>query len=228
MKTKTFIALITLTLAACAPAQLTPSVSATDAQNTAISIVGTGVALTQTALPMTTHLPPTLTPSATMVYPTSSPYPTNPPTIVITPDPIQVERWQEYQTELAKVLLFEASAWSPDYYEHSLCEWVILGRSGQEVYIWAVCTGPSTVGKKPAVIYLEGDGSVQEVKAVSSGTSRFQELFPVEIQEKILSCYSNFHPGAQELYDHLTYRESHWDVPPLIILSAMPTATPSP
>ena len=47
MKTKIMIAFLVITLAACAPAQT----NTTDIQNTAVAIVQTGVALTQTALP---------------------------------------------------------------------------------------------------------------------------------------------------------------------------------
>ena len=78
------------------------------------------------------------------------------------------------------------------------------------------------------MIYLDEDGSIREVNVVSPGTSRFQEMFPVEVQEKILPYYSNFHSGAQELFGHLTYRETHRDVPPLIILSATSMATRTP
>ena len=232
MKTQLLlIILLAILLAACAPAQLTPSVNATDAQNTSIAVVGTTVALTQTALPTATLLPATLTPTTAIMYPTPSPLPTNPPAIVITPDPIQVEKWQEYQTELAKPILFDASAVLPNYYEHSLCEWVILGRSGQEVYAYAVCAGLGAEGEGSAAIYLETDGSIRDVKVVFSGSPqnpKIQELFPEKIRELISLYYSYGYPGKQELYSHLRYRQTHRDVPPLTILSAMPTATPSP
>ena len=65
MKTKTIIALLTLTLAACAPAQTTPAVNLTEVQNTANAAVWTDVALTQTATFTATPLPPTFTPTST-------------------------------------------------------------------------------------------------------------------------------------------------------------------
>jgi len=40
--------------------------------------------------------------------------------------------------------------------------------------------------------------------------------------------YPYGYPGKQDLYDHLLYRETHRDVPPLIVLSAMPAAIPAP
>jgi hypothetical protein len=94
MKTKIMIAFLVITLAACAPAQT----NTTDIQNKAVAIVQTGVALTQTGMP--TPAPPTIP--------------------IITPDAIQLERWKEYQTELAKSIL---------PYDPSpivLCEWAIL------------------------------------------------------------------------------------------------------
>ena len=65
MKTKTIIVLLTLILVACASVQATPPVNLTEVQNTAIAIAKTKVALTQTATPTATPLPPTFTPTST-------------------------------------------------------------------------------------------------------------------------------------------------------------------
>ena len=79
MKTKTIIALLTLTLAACAPAGTTPPVNLTEVQNTAIAAVWTDVALTQTALPTATleATPaialPTILPTLLTIAPTLNP-----------------------------------------------------------------------------------------------------------------------------------------------------------
>jgi hypothetical protein len=205
MKTLTTIALLALTLAACAPGM--PASTDTPVPTA-----------TSTALPPT--LTPTLEVTPTIALPT--PLPTNPPTIMITPDPIQVDEWETYQTELIKVVL--PHAFSPEF---ALCEWIILGRSDQELYLYVICSGDDM----PVVVYLNADGSLQDVKAPVRGSawnSMIQELFPADIQEKITPYYSNFHPVTQELYDHITYRQTHRDVPPLIILSAMPTATRTP
>ena len=70
MKRKTIIALLPLILASCAPAQAIPIANPTDVHKTAIAAVWKDVALTQTALPTITPLPPTLTPT-----PTSTPLP---------------------------------------------------------------------------------------------------------------------------------------------------------
>ena len=97
-------------------------------------------------IPTSTAVSPTHIPTATLipVTVTPSPLPTQPTVPVITPDPIQVERWKEYQTELAKLVLAQHSSNEFPFYETALCEWDILGRSDQEVYVWAMCGTPNS------------------------------------------------------------------------------------
>ena len=217
MKTQITIAFLTVLLAACTPPK---SISA-DAQNTAIAIVGTYISLTQTALPTATFPPPTFTPTAAIVYPTPSPLPTLPPPPIFTPDAIQVERWQEYQTALADVVMVHEGGYAPGI----LCEWDILGRSGQKLYVWAYCAGGGGGGggAKFAVIYLASDGSVQKM-GDQSGSE-----FPEDVRAKF-DLYSDaaFSGRGRDLLDHLLYRDTHPEEPPLVILSAMPIATPQP
>jgi hypothetical protein len=190
------------------------------------------------ALPPETSTPtaasPTLIPTSTLTAVTMipSPLPTEPIIPVITPDPIQVERWKEYQTELAKFVLSDSGAEFP-LYKDALCEWDILGRSGQELYVWAVCARPGSLGEKPAVIYLETDGSIRDVKVVFHGSSwgsTIRELFPADVQEKIY-LYSSSSPFSGRPLDmrvHLEYRLKHPEEAPLIVLSAMSIDTPTP
>ena len=63
---------------------------------------------------------------------TPSPLPTQPTIPFITPNPIQVERWKEYEDALAREPLFNEGL-------SVLCEWEILGKSEMEVYVWASC-----------------------------------------------------------------------------------------
>ena len=77
--------------------------------------------------------------------------PTKPGSVLFTPDVAQVEMWMEYQTALAKAIL----SYLPQ--EEVLCEWEILGRSGNDVYMWAVCRGKDSGGSMPVVIQLESD-----------------------------------------------------------------------
>lgn len=212
MKIQFKIAFLIIFLAGCVPSPAIP----VDAQNTAMAVVQTYIALTQTAA-STPNVIPTATPQATLI-------PTLPPPPILTPDAVQIERWREYETALAKSIL-------PMFEYMVLCEWDILGRSEQEVYVWATCQVPVGNDSRPAVIRLGLDGSIQEVEVPRRGhSSNVDELFPKEIQEKF-SFYAlgaTFDGRRKEMYDHLVYRETHPEEPPLIILSAMPTLTPAP
>jgi hypothetical protein len=209
MKKTMFIVFLALMAAACAPSQ--PGQS--EAEATALAYAQTAIALTQTAQPTKTSLP---TGTPTFVTVTPSPLPTQPPVILITPDAIQVERWQEYQTELAKsVLPYDPSP-------IVLCEWAILGQSNQEVYLWAVCEGVARTSA-PVIIYLNIDGTIQQVKAVGYDATRntqIQQLFPLDVQEKIFSeLISNL---DEQLTRHLSQRSGYPESLPLIILEATP------
>ncbi len=181
------------------------------------------------ALPADTSVPvvvsPTLLPTFTLipVTVTPSPLPTESIIPMITPDPIQVERWMEYQTALAKSFL------SYLHPEEVICEWEILGQSDQEIYVWAICTGIIGIGtlEDPAVIHIELDGSIQIVEIPGGGTdyaSDIREMFPLDAQEKYFGGLIHF----QELMDHLNWRREHSEEPPLIVLSVQPIPSPLP
>ena len=161
------------------------------------------------------EIPPLIVLSA---VPTGTPIPTQLIIPVITPDVIQVERWQEYQTELAKSLL----SFLPP--EEVLCEWEILGRSGQEVYLWAVCTGGmyDSSTSTSVLIHLEADGAVQSVEIPGSGSKRnsnILKMFPAYVRDKFASYHFG---GAMKMSEHIDWRQSHPETPPLIVLSATP------
>ena len=180
----------------------------------------TSMIVSPTSVPTSTLIPVTFT---------LSPLPTQPIIPVFSADPIQVERWKEYQTELAKLVLAQHSSQEFLSYETALCERDILGRTDQEVYVWAMCSAPNSGDRKPAVIHLMLDGSNQKVEVPFHGSgweSTIQKLFPVGVREKIDAYFysSSSNTGrAEELRIHLQYRLTHPDVPPLIVLSAMPT-----
>jgi hypothetical protein len=168
----------------------------------------TYIALTQTVLPI---------PHATLI-------PTLLPPPIITPDAVQIERWREYETALAKSIL-------PMFEYMVLCEWDILGRSELEVYVWATCRIPGGNDSRPAVIRLGLDGSIQEVEVLKRSTSsNVDELFPKEVQEKFDAYTGNsiIDGRIKEMHGHLVHRETHPEEPPLIILSAMPAVPPTP
>lgn len=186
-------------------------------------------------IPVLTTVPPTHISSAILLPATAtpSPLPTQPIIPVITADPIQVERWKEYQNALAKLVLAQHSGNEVALDETALCEWDILGRSDQEVYVWAMCSTPNSGDTKPAVIHLELDGSIKKVEAPFHGSaweSTIQKLFPKDIREKIDAYFYSLDSSsgrAEELRMHLLDRNTNPEMPPLNILSAMPT-TPTP
>ena len=204
MKIKIPLALLFFFLAACVPA-VTPA---------------------PTEMLVPTVIPPTST--ATVVIPTfidPTPTPTQP--IIppfITPDAIQVARWKEYEAALAQSLNFIP--------EETLCEWDILETSEQVLYIWAVCEnkipfGTTNTGSKmysssstPALIHIEKDKSIHSVEIPAPGISDYQRMFPTYIQEK----FEFYRFGrAKELSNHIEWRRTHPEEPPLIVLSATPT-----
>jgi hypothetical protein len=226
MKTKTILALLVLALTACAPA-MTP-------------------APTGTYVP--SAVPPTLTATATFAIPTPSLFPTQPSVPVLTPDAIQVARWREYQTELAKVLLsLTERGWDPTIYKDALCEWDILGQLNLEVYVYAVCviSNGNTDMRSPAIVFLEPDGSIRQVKLPEPkpNSDMFNyDPFPKDAQEKFCYYFDPFpsdlppcpypptfpRPRLALLYAHIEYRKTYPDEPPLVVLLAMSTATPTP
>lgn len=195
MKNALLVAFLVSVLTACAPA-ITPTET----------ILPT-IALSSTPVSTSTLIPVTETPS---------PVPTDPIIPMITPDLIQVERWKEYQTELAKSILFNLPP------EIVLCEWEILGRSEQEVYVWAVCEGwgGSPSSSVPALVNLEIDGSIQNIEIPGTDwSSDILRLFPSDVRGKFE--YYNF-GRAKEMSNHIEWRQTHPEEPPLIVLSSTP------
>ncbi|MDQ3004733.1 MAG: hypothetical protein M3R47_05045 [Chloroflexota bacterium] len=169
-----------------------------------------------TETPIPTVVSPTPVPTSTFIPVTIAPTitPTRPGETLITPDGIQVERWKEYQTALAKNVPADIPP------EEVLCEWDILGRSGNDVYVWAVCEGKLSSASVPAVIHLESEGAVLSVERPTNWSRDIPRLFPPDVIEK----FAHYHAGrAGELIAHIEWRRTHPEEPPLIVLSATPT-----
>lgn len=208
-KTIFIIFLLVIFLSACVSAQ--PDIHT---QNTAMAIAQTSIVQTKTALPTITSI---FTPTAPVIVPTYSPYPTQTPIFIITPNAIQVKRWKEYQNELAKLVLSHPGG-EYLFYESALCEWDILGYEDEKLFVWAECAY-DIWGRGPAVIFLETNGSIKDVEYAFSGYGRntvIEDLFPPEIQVKIYSYFSS--ARSQEMIEHIKYRFSYPDEPPLIVL----------
>lgn len=180
-----------------------------------------------TDTPIPTAVSPTTVSTLTLIpiTVTPSPLPTRPTVPIITPDSIQLEHWIEYENALKQSIL---PTWT---FESLHCEWDILARVGQEVYVWALCGSSKGTDMRPTVIHLRSNGSVRSVEILRRGhPSDIDRLFPKEAQAKF-SFYqgmSAFDGRLKEMLDHLYYREAHPEEPPLVILSAIPTVTPRP
>jgi hypothetical protein len=127
---------------------------------------------------------------------------------------MQVELWKEYQTELAKALFtynpaIPQAIFGPDEYKDALCEWDILEQSGQEMYVWAECASADDLRgsiSNPAVIYLEPDGSIREVKVPNEEINRNSQLpiydlhlFSIDVQEKLCLYYFIWVPQCNSI-----------------------------
>lgn len=129
------------------------------------------------------------------------------------------------------------SKYDPAMYESNLCEWDILGQSGQEVYVFAICVPADENGNtnRPAIIYLEADGSIQSVKVAEYEGSFYDlGLFPANVQRNLCfyslvssqcpdaTYYPNYpRPRVDALYARLEYRKIHPEEPPLVVLLAI-------
>jgi hypothetical protein len=210
MKTRLILALLASLLASCAPA-IMPAPTQTSIPPT----------VAYTPVPPTRRFEPveTFTPTAEMtpISDVPTPLPTQLTIPILTPDATQVTKWKEYQTALAKSILPYVAS------EIVLCEWAILGQSGQEIYVWAVCDSGERASA-PAIIYLSADGTIQNVKAVeydATRNSQIQRLFPLDIQKKIFSELTSI--IDEQLIRHLDERKKYPETPPLIVLSVTPT-----
>lgn len=163
---------------------------------------------------------PSLSPTTFSIVPppilTITPSPQTTIQFVITPNMDQLIRWMEYQNALAQKLL-------PTSYsqETVLCEWELLGQSGQEIYVWAFCQTTSSIPSAksaPAVVYLGSDGAVQSVETPGDGSfyaPDVHRLFPPDVQEKIFTRLVD----VERMRVHIDLRIEHPE-PPLIVLSA--------
>lgn len=178
------------------------------------------------AIPTATHFSevgsPASVPAQTLLPSTTTPTPESNTAILITPDAVQAAHWIEYEDALGAVLLPPNSSRG-----EVLCEWILLGRSDQRLYVWALCqsppyaeTLPPSVASMPAVIELDPNGLVQSVRVPGSGSayaSDINSLFPADIQDQIFAHSVN----TAQMEAHINSRREH-PGPPAIILSTTP------
>lgn len=135
---------------------------------------------------------------------------------ITTPDIMSVKRWKEVETTLA---------WSILSSDQALCEWDILGRSGQVIYVWAVCqdtTENGSAASVPVAIHTDKNSVILEIEIPDDGTKYADdilEMFPAHVRERF-DLYNSGKAG--EMLEHLEFRKEHPNVPPLIVLNAPP------
>ena len=211
MKTRILLVLAAIVLSSCALLD-TPTGSYT-------AIPSSKATLTPIPLLTDTPILATKTPPSPTVLPTQpeSTY------AVITPEPAELERWQEYEEALGNAI-----------YERVLrvdilCEWLIVGRADRKVYVWVACSGIRPYDSKlttfipGAVVYLGAGGEVQSVGTIentpgsSYGAIR-RKLFPPDI----LEIFDHMPYVDDRMLEHLESRRENPE-PPLIVLDATPT-----
>lgn len=211
-----FVALhLLIIVTACTPAAEVVPVST--------PVPGNDLVISATPLPSQTAVPvyepvaePTLLPTQlTALAP-------DPTISILTPNPDQIERWQEYETALGNKLLGK-----DPFVDETRCEWKILGQAEGEEYLWVVCTGTNPVGDEgfypttsiAVVVYLNAESSIEAVAKPRAGTyaADVRSFFPPEIQELVFD-HSSY---DEELLAHLEWRRTHPE-PPLIILETTP------
>ena len=147
--------------------------------------------------------------------------------IFIPSDPVQLERWKEYETALAQKLL-------PQYPRNTVsCEWELTEKLEQKINVWAVCMTTVTsanvgnyyfpAASVPAVINLDASGAVQSVDIPKYGNgylSDYGKLFPN-------GAWKTF-PNVTAMEERLHWRRTHPAEPPLVVVNATTTPTPSP
>jgi len=142
-----------------------------------------------------------------------TPSPSSTISVYMTPNADQVARWQEYEKALANKIVPSPIP------ENVLCEWVILGQSESEVYLWAFCQSSGEIPTRasvPAVVYLGTDGAVQSVEIPGDGSLYpvdVHRLFPAKIQEIIFEHLVD----VRKMEEHIGYRMENPE-PPLLIL----------
>jgi hypothetical protein len=135
-------------------------------------------------------------------------------TPIASPTQTSIPRWMAYERALSKAVVNTSDG---------LCEWKILGKSEQEVYVWTECRVREPIGSAgsvPAVIRLAKNGEIEQVIIPRDGmdySADVQSMFPVGIQEKIFNPTFNG-PAAEAHIDERLKTNG----PPLIVVDGTP------
>ena len=143
------------------------------------------------------------------------PYPVTPPPTP-TLDPDAPPRWIEYERALSSVMLGPVGNITPDLtHDHGLCEWILMGGKGEQIYAWAECENDEgSAVSAPVVIFLGEDGHIKAVVMPQEGWGNLEELFPAMVVDLI---YTNPFK-AQAAMEHIQLRRADPSIPPIIVL----------
>ena len=123
--------------------------------------------------------------------------------------------WVEFEHALSKAY-FPAIALQGT----TICEWEIIGKDNNTVYVWAICQTITGASKStPAVVYLNEDGDVlyAETPGPANYSERRKELFPPDIYKQI-SEHNYVFPSNEHLKQRI-----RTPGPPLFVLRQTPT-----
>ncbi len=132
--------------------------------------------------------------------------------------------WRDYETALVRAIL-------PVTLANGVCDWQVLGHTGQEVYVWAFCAAHQpeadiTAASVPAVLALADDGHTVTARIPRDGTyypDDVRALFPADVQQMVFDRPSTEMPAR--LAQHARHRLILSTLPPL---GAAETVTPRP
>ncbi len=132
--------------------------------------------------------------------------------------------WRDYEIALVRAIL-------PATLANGVCDWEVLGHSGQEVYVWAFCAAQQpgadiAAASVPAVLSLADDGHTVTARIPRDGSyypGDVQALFPVAVQQMVFDRPSSETPAR--LAQHARRRLTLSTLPPL---GAAETVTPRP
>jgi hypothetical protein len=135
----------------------------------------------------------------------------------------ELPHWKLYERALADILLGPPGRTLPDLsQDHGLCEWVILGQEGHDVYIWTVCqvaySASGSAASAPMIIRLGEDGSIAEVIGPLDGSGNVATLFPKGLLDGI---YDSPSAGLPDAMDHIDLRRHDPSIPPQIVLDGV-------
>jgi hypothetical protein len=101
------------------------------------------------------------------------------------PTPTDIPRWQLYEAALLEATIGED--------KEGLCEWTILGVTGNEVYVYTLCQATGrikTAMSVPAAIYLSESGEIENIIIPRDGMhygDDIRALFPEDVQDTIFA-----------------------------------------